>query len=146
MTTASEVQAGKAEQEAVAAEIAVEALCRQERTCASSVTLAASTASTAVTQRVRTWGQFAARKAALLDKPGSLVHAQPPTFKQARDRHHECADHFKVWRFLRVLRLAWGYFHMLVIKPALNLAEWVTESPLRLTVTAAVAGAVWIWS
>lgn len=85
------------------------------------------------------------RATALLDRPGSLVHAQPPTFRQARDRHHECAAHFQAGA-LRWPRLAWGYLHLLVIKPALNLAEWVTESPARLAVTAAIIGVVWIWS
>jgi hypothetical protein len=94
----------------------------------------------------RLLASWQASGAAALDRQGSLADAQPPTFRQARDRHHECAGHLGTWAFLRVLRLAWGYFHLLVIKPALNAAEWVTETPARFFITCAVAAVIWIWS
>lgn len=143
MTTASEV--AREEAEAVAPEPSPEPLRRQARTRASSVTQAASTASQPVTQRVRAAGRALSSSAALLDKPGSLVHSQPPTFRQARDRHHECAHHFEA-ALLRYPRLLWGYLHLLTIKPALNLAEWITETPARFFVALIVAIVIWIWS
>jgi hypothetical protein len=72
------------------------------------------------------------------------VHSQPPTFRQARDRHHECAGHFGT-PVLRWLRLMWGYLHLLAVKPVLNLAEWVTESPARFFVAIAILAVLWIW-
>jgi len=80
----------------------------------------------------------------MLNKPGSLVHAQPATFAQARDRHHECAGHFGS-PLMKALRLLWGYFHLLAVKPALNLAEWITESPARCFITAAVGAVIWFF-
>ena len=77
-------------------------------------------------------------------KPGSLVHSQPPTFKQSRDRHHECARHYG-HSAIRWPRLLWGYFHLLVIKPVLNLAEWVTESPARFFIAVAVIAVIWFF-
>jgi hypothetical protein len=67
----------------------------------------------------------------------SLIHSQPPTFHEAWRRHHECAGHYEA-ALLKYPRLVWGYFHLLVIKPLLNLLEWVTESPARLVITAIV--------
>lgn len=83
--------------------------------------------------------------AGMLNKPGSLVHAQPPTFAQARDRHHECAGHFGS-PLVKALRLLWGYLHLLVLKPALNLAEWITESPARFVITLAVSAVIWFFA
>jgi len=83
--------------------------------------------------------------AGMLNKPGSLVHAQPPTFAQARDRHHECAGHFAA-PALKLLRLVWGYFHLLVVKPVLNLAEWLTESPARFFVAVALSAVIWFFA
>lgn len=108
------------------------------------IVLPAPAALNAVTQRVRQAGQVAARAAALLDRPGSLAHSQPPTFAQSRDRHHECARHYEA-PILRWPRLLWGYFHLLVIKPLLNGLEWVTESPARFFVTAALAAVIWFF-
>lgn len=142
MTTFSEEKAVSGE---VPPGAAPESLCGQVRTRASSVTPAALPSLEAVTQRVRGAGQFAAKGAALLDRPGSLVHSQPPTFRQARDRHHECAAHFGV-PLLRFARLLWGYFHLLAIMPVLYLAVWLTESPLRFLVAVAATGAVWFFS
>jgi len=113
---------------------------------ARSVTLPPLPSLTAVTERVRKAGAAVSKAGALLDKPGSLIHAQPPTFKQAKDRHHECAGHIRTWTILRVGRYAWGWFHLLVILPPLYLLAWVTESPLRLFIAAALAAAVLYWS
>lgn len=96
----------------------------------------------AATERARLTGVFLASMAG---KPGSLVHSQPPTFAQAYDRHRECAGYFGA-PVLRWLRLAWGYAHLAAVKPALNLAEWVTESPPRAFVTAVLFTAIWFWS
>lgn len=143
-TTASE---GKAV-EAIALDAAPETPRRQGRTGASSVTLPSGTSLAAFTQRVRQAGAVAgktgARAAALADRPGSLVHSQPPTFHQSHARHHEAARHYEAL-LLRCPRLLWGYFHLLAIKPALNFLEWVTESPARLAVALAIAAIVWIW-
>lgn len=82
---------------------------------------------------------------ASLDRRGSLFDAQPPTFRQARTRHHECADHFQAG-LLRWPRYVWGYFHLLIVKPLLNLAEWVTESPARFFVAVIIVAVIWFWS
>jgi hypothetical protein len=111
-----------------------------------SVTLPSALPSAAsVTARVRQAGELVSRAGALLDKPGTLVHAQPPTFRQAHDRHRECAAYFQL-PVLRFARRAWGWFHLLVIKPALNGLEWVTESPLRAVIALAIAAVIWLWS
>ena len=109
-----------------------------------SLTPPGKTALTAVTERVRVAGRFASKGGALLDRPGSLIHSQPPTFKQSRDRHHECAGHYEAL-ILRWPRLLWGYFHLLIVKPLLNGLEWVTESPLRFLVAIALAAVIWIF-
>ena len=100
---------------------------------------------TAVTQRVRQAGAVASRAAALLDNPGSLMHSQPPTFRQARDRHHECARHYG-HSAVRWPRLLWGYFHLLVIMSVLYLAVWLTESPARFFVAVAAGAAIWFFA
>lgn len=98
-----------------------------------------------VTVRVRQAGDLAAKTVALLDKPGTLAHSQPPTFRQAHDRHKDCADWFRT-PVMKCLRRAWGWFHLLVILPPLYLLAWVTESPLRLLIAAALITAIWLFS
>jgi hypothetical protein len=142
MTTASEE---KQREEAVPLDSSPETLRGEGRTCATSVALPVAAALTAVTERVRKAGQVMAAAAAVLDKPGSLVHSQPPTFRQAQDRHHECARHYG-HSAIRWSRLLLGYFHLLVIMPALYLAVWVTESPARFLVAAALTAAVWFFA
>jgi hypothetical protein len=39
----------------------------------------------------------------------------------------------------------WGYFHLLIIKPALNLTEWITESPARFTVALTLSAVIWFF-
>jgi len=126
----------------------------ETRACArGSLALPARTASQPVTERARAAGQAAARAAErgsvlaarYLDRPGSLVHAQPPTLARAREQHHEAAARHAV-PVLRFLRLAWGYFHLLLVKPALNGLEWATETPARFTVAVIIGLVVWLWS
>lgn len=118
-----------------------------------SVALPSRAASGLVTQRARAAGHAAARTAErgsvlaarYLDRPGSLVHAQPPTLARAREQHHEAAARHN-GALLRCLRLAWGYFHLLLVKPALNGLEWATETPARFTVAVIIGLVVWLWS
>lgn len=109
--------------------------------------------SSEVTQRVRALEKVRAWTAArlalvtgYLDGQDSLFHAHPPTFARARELHHERAARHNLWAPVRVARLAWGYFHLVIIKPALNFAEWVTETPLRLSGAVLLALIVWHWS
>jgi len=99
----------------------------------------------AVTESTHAVWRTAAKVITLLDRPVSLIDAHPLSFRQARAHHHRCADAIGPV-YIAVPRLVWGYFHLLVIKPALNFLEWVTESPARLAVAVAVAFAVWYWS
>lgn len=110
-----------------------------------SVPPAALLPSEAVTQRARALHRVLVRAAEFLDRPESLVHHHPPTFARARERHHEAAGRHSV-RPLAHLRLVWGYAHLLLIKPALNFLEWVTETPLRLSAAVILCVIVWIWS
>jgi hypothetical protein len=98
-----------------------------------------------VTQRVRVLRDHFGKLAAFLDRPGSLVHAQPPTFARAREEHHEAVANYNVPLF-KGMRLAYGYFHLIIIKPVLNGLEWVTKTPLRLIAALALALIVWHWS
>lgn len=141
MTTASEE---KAEAEAVALEAAAEPLCRQARTRASSVTPADSVAFEAVTQSARFVFRGGVSALAALDRAGSLPDAQPPTLRQAREWQHRCAGHYRSL-LVRWPRLLWGYIHLLLVKPALNGLEWVTASPARAAVAAALLAVIWIW-
>ncbi len=118
----------------------------QPRPCArESIALPPRTAPAAVAERVRRAGEIASKAAALLDRPGSLVHSQPPTFRQAWDRQMECARHYGT-PVVRWLRALWGAVHVLLVKPALNLAEWLGESPARAFIAVALIAAIWLWS
>jgi hypothetical protein len=81
---------------------------------------------------------------AALDRAGSLGDAQPPTLRQDREWHHRCAGHYEAL-IVRWPRLVWGYVHLLIIAPALRFTEWVTKSPPRACVAAAILAVVWIW-
>lgn len=109
------------------------------------VTLPAPLPSEPATERVRHLRRVLARAAEIADRPGSLAHARPQSLARARERHHEIAGRHSIPLF-RVLRLAWGYAHLVLIKPALNGAEWVTETPLRFFAAVIVALIVWHWS
>lgn len=95
----------------------------------------------AVTQSARLLFRGGVSVLAALDRAGSLPDAQPPTLRQAREWHHECAGHYQAL-LVRWPRLLWGYVHLLLVKPALNAAEWVTASPVRLVVALAIIFAI----
>lgn len=88
----------------------------------------------------------AVRAAAFLDRPGSLAHAHPHSFARARERHHEAASRHTLWTPLRIGRLAWGYFHLIFIKPLLNFIEWWTSAPLTFFGLSLLGLVIWIWS
>jgi hypothetical protein len=145
MTTASEETGLREAGKAVEPDASPESLRRQARTCATSVPPAALLPSREVTQRARTVRLLLARAADYLDRPGSLVHAQVPTFARARELHHDAAGRHSARPFAH-MRLVWGYGHLLLIKPVLNFLEWVTETPLRFFAAVTLCVIVWIWS
>jgi hypothetical protein len=89
--------------------------------------------------------QIAVRTAEFLDRPGSLIHAHPHSLARAREFHHEAAARHDVWPVIGIMRLAWGYGHMLLIKPVLNLLEWFTETPLRFAALIAFVAVVYFF-
>lgn len=95
--------------------------------------------------RIRLWWVQTVVPAAtaVAAKQGTLADSQPPTFRQARARHHECAGHYTN-RFGRGQRVAYGYLHMATVKPALNYLEWATESELRAAIHILLAAAAWV--
>lgn len=109
-----------------------------------SLTRTDSVAFQAVTQSARVLFRGGVSALAALDRAGSLPDAQPPTLRQAREWHHKCAGHYQSL-LVRWPRLLWAYVHLLIIKPALNGLEWVTASPARSAVAAALLAVVWIW-
>ena len=111
---------------------------------AESLTLPPSISRQVVTDSAQIARRAYASAVAFLDREGSLVDAQPMTFREAREHHHRCGSCYSV-PLIKVMRLAWGYFHLLVIKPVLNLAEWVTESPARFFVAVIISTVIWIW-
>lgn len=111
---------------------------------ANSITQPSSIAFDAVTQSARFLFRGGVSVLAALDRAGSLPDAQPPTLRQAREWHHKCAGHYQAL-LVRWPRLLWAYVHLLIIKPALNGLEWVTASPARTAVAAALLAVVWIW-
>lgn len=98
----------------------------------------------AVTQSARVLFRGGTSALAALDRAGSLRDVQPPTFRQDREWHHRCAGHYQA-ALVRWPRLLWGYAHLLLVKPVLEFAEWVTKSPARALVAAAVLTVIWIW-
>ena len=142
MTTLSEEKEVLGE---VVQDASPEALRRQGRTCASSVAGQSGTSPKSITERVRRAGEVASLLGAMANKPGTILHSQPPTFWQAWDRHKECAAHFNS-PLLRALRLLYGCIDVLVVLPPLYLFFWVTESPLRLLVASALIAAIWLFS
>lgn len=109
---------------------------------ANSVTRTDSVAFQVVTQSARAGFRFTMSVIAAIDRAGSLGDAQPPTLRQARAWHHRCAGHYEAL-IVRWPRLLWGYVHLLLVKPALNAAEWVTASPIRSAVALVVFFAFW---
>lgn len=76
---------------------------------------------------------------------GSLLHAQPPSLHQTWTRHQQCASHYQLWPPVRWGRYAWGAVHV-ALKAFLHTVEWVTDSPIKLLVAAALVAACWFWS
>jgi hypothetical protein len=111
---------------------------------AKSITQPSSVAFDAVTQSARFLFRGGVSVLGAVDRAGALGDAQPPTLRQARAEHHRCAGHYQA-ALIRWPRLLWGYVHLLVIKPALNGLEWVTASPARSAVAAAILAVIWIW-
>jgi hypothetical protein len=109
---------------------------------ANSITQPSSVAFDAVTQSARVLFRGGVSVLAALDRAGSLADARPPSLRQDRDWHHRCAGHYQAL-ILRWPRLAWGYVHLLIITPALRFTEWVTKSPARGAVAAAILAAIW---
>jgi hypothetical protein len=85
----------------------------------------------AITDSAQALRRTFASAATYMDRPGTLVDAQPPTFRQARQEHHRCAAHFNALLFAWP-RLAWGYAHIIAIKAPLYFAEMVSFSPVWL--------------
>jgi len=73
----------------------------------------------------------------------SLLHAQPPSLRQAHDRHKEAAKHWEAG-LIRWPRHLWGYGHT-AFKALLHIIEWVTESPARFIVAVLFLAACWLW-
>ena len=134
MTTASEE---KKREEEVSPDPGAETLRREARTRASSLTPSSSIALQVVTDSAQGLRRVITSAGAFFDRSDSLADSQPHTFRQARAWHHRCAGEFNAL-LLRWPRLAFGYLHMAVVKPALNLAEWVTESPVRCVIALGV--------
>lgn len=111
---------------------------------ARSITRPSSVTRDAVTQSAQAACRTMASAVAVLDRPGSLADARPPTLREAREWHHRCAGHYEQV-FMAAPRLVWGYVHLLIVV-ALRAVEWVTASPARIAVAAGVAAAVWYWS
>jgi hypothetical protein len=107
-----------------------------------SLTRSDSVAFQAVTQSARFLFRGGVSALAAADRAGSLPDAQPKTLRQARAWHHRCAGHYEA-AAVRWPRLVWGYVHMTIVKPALNFAEWVTESPVRSAVAVVILTAIW---
>lgn len=76
---------------------------------------------------------------------GSLLHAQPPSLAQTWARHRKCAGHYQLWPPVRWGRYAWGVVHV-ALTAVLDAVKWVTDSPPRLLVAAALVAACWFWS
>jgi hypothetical protein len=107
---------------------------------AKSITRTDSIAFQAVTQSARTLFRGGVAALTALDRAGSLPDAQPKTMRQAWTWHRRCAAHCAT--VLRWPRQLWGAVHVTTVKPALNFAEWITESPIRMLVTYGVIALV----
>lgn len=149
MTTVSDGQEVREAGKEVEATALPEALRRPARTCASMLPLPSATALAPITERARSAGAtavvYGAKAAELLDRPGSLIHAQPPSFARARELHHERARRYET-RAVRHLFIVYGYLHLIFVKPVLNALEWVTETPLRALGALVLILIIWLWS
>lgn len=109
------------------------------------VTRPAPVALDAVTAGARAVRRHGRSVTALLDRPESLFDTRPPSFREVRAWHRQCAVHYSAG-LIRWPRQLWAFIHLFVIMPALRAAEWVTASPARFAVALAVALVVWYWS
>ena len=107
-----------------------------------SLTQPSSIAFQAITQSARFLFRGGVSVLAAMDRAGSLRDLQPPTLGETRAWHHRCAGHYAT-AIIRWPRLLWGYVHVLLLKPALMAAEWVTASPVRCAVALAFLAAFW---
>ena len=73
----------------------------------------------------------------------SLAYARPSSLADCWALHRASAEHYQAG-LLRWPRYAWGRVHV-ALKAVLFGLDWVTESPARLLVAAAVAAACWFW-
>jgi hypothetical protein len=110
------------------------------RTCASSITAPAANFLKPVTVRVRVAGGKAAHAANTRD---SLLHSQPPTFAEAWAQHKAHAGRHEAW-LITVPRHIWAVIHM-TLKAVLNGLEWVTATPPRFFIAAAIITVLAIW-
>lgn len=102
-----------------------------------SITPPSSIARQLVTDSARGARRLVTSAGAFLDRTDSLADSQPHTYRQARAYHHRCAGEFD-HVLLSLPRLVWGYLHMAFVKWVLNLAEWLTESPVRCVIAVVV--------
>jgi hypothetical protein len=111
---------------------------------AKSITPPASVAFDAVTQGAQAFRRGMTSAVTALDRPGSLFDVRPPTLKELRGWHHECAGHYDAL-LLSAPRRVWAYVHLAIVM-VLRGVEWITGSPIRLVVAAAVATLIWYGS
>lgn len=104
---------------------------------ANSITQPDSIALQAVTQSARIAFRFTMARIAAINRTTSLPDEQVKTLRQAWAWHRRCAAHYAAG-LLRWPRQLWGAVHVTTVKPALNFAEWLTESPARCLVALAV--------
>jgi hypothetical protein len=84
-------------------------------------------------------GTLRVRIAVALARPGTLPDAQPMTFRQSHARHRECAAHTG-----GNFRMAYGWWHMTLVKAPLNYVEWGTQTPLGMAIHILLGLAVWL--
>jgi hypothetical protein len=156
MTTVSEE---KEVREEVPEGAAPESLRREARTCASSLTPEAATVVADVTLRAHHPYVHAAKRvvetsrarakragaktAQAANTRDSLLHSQPPTFAEAWAQHKAHAGRHEAW-LITVPRHIWAVIHM-TLKAVLNGLEWVTATPPRFFIAAAIITVLAIW-
>jgi hypothetical protein len=69
-------------------------------------------------------------------RSGAHVTGRLPSIAGQRARVHEAAAEWEQWRAVRYGRIAWGYFHLALIKIPLDVIQWVTETPPRCVLAA----------
>lgn len=118
---------------------------------AGSVTLPFLASLKLTTQRVRSGAESAgkraqsagAKAAKTANTRDSLLHSQPPTFAQAWQQHKDHIGRHEAL-LITVPRHAWAVIHM-TLKAVLNALEWVTATPPRFFIAAAILTVLLIW-